>query len=140
MTTDELRELLAKVTPGPWRDMEGAIQSQSTWWDEHGVEHRDWSFPRILAQVTDDWDQFANARLIALAPSLAAEVLRLREAISGLETENAALLHDLKRQMTIANVECNEAARLREMVEANFTQASYDYAKTLTQADERESE
>lgn len=61
--------------------------------------------------------QFAHSRLGYRAPSLAAEVLSLRETIVGLEAENAALLHDLKRQMTIANVECNEAARLREMVE-----------------------
>jgi hypothetical protein len=42
---------------------------------------------------------------------------RLLALIEPVMEENRALKHDLERQMTIANIECNEAERLREALE-----------------------
>jgi hypothetical protein len=57
-------------TEGPWRNRDGEIQSQSKWSDDSGNVHVDFRFARILAEVVDDWDQEANANLIAAAPRL----------------------------------------------------------------------
>lgn len=76
--TDELKAVLASATDGPWRHRDGMIQSQTKTWNV-GVAKVGWDFPIILAEISDDWDQHANARLIALAPTLATELLATRE-------------------------------------------------------------
>ena len=62
-------EALTGFTAGPWRDEDGVIQSQTTVW-QNGVKQVGWDYATIRAEVTDDWDQAANARLIAAAPEL----------------------------------------------------------------------
>lgn len=89
-TTDQLKDLLAKVTPGEWH-----VDSRETRVDNFGnIQHDP---PRIVWPQNEssgsickchlrgggDPDQaLSNATLIALAPTLAAEVMRLREALN----------------------------------------------------------
>lgn len=47
---------------------------------------------------------------------IATTLQSLSERIALLEGENADLVHDLERQMTIANIECNEAEELRRIL------------------------
>lgn len=76
LTDDEIRALLDGATPGPW-----------AWDDRRGWAYLSgggWiQFARVAVEVDDkpNAEGQANARLIAAAPSLAAEVLRLREAL-----------------------------------------------------------
>ena len=72
-------EALTGFTAGPWRDEDGVIQSQTTVW-QNGVKQVGWDYATILAEVTDDWDQAANARLIAAAPDMHATILALCDA------------------------------------------------------------
>ena len=69
-------EALTGFTAGPWRDEDGVIQSQTTVW-QNGVKQVGWDYATIRAEVTDDWDQAANARLIAAAPDMHATILAL---------------------------------------------------------------
>jgi hypothetical protein len=71
MTNEQIREMLEAATPGPWRDgQEGNIR---VYGPDGMAEHSG-----LIANV---FKGRANARLIAAAPDLAAEVLRLREAL-----------------------------------------------------------
>lgn len=74
----ELRELLEQATPGPWDADELFIGSENY----HVADAVDWrGFTRASETVSYDSVEFVtNARLIAAAPALAEEVLRLREA------------------------------------------------------------
>ncbi len=89
-TTDELKSLLAEATNGPWKwgnlyDFEG----------QPDIKHMfQWCLTGVLIAEGkdgtpggDDHDK-ANARLIAMAPDLAARVIEL-------EAENARLRDDL---------------------------------------------
>ena len=73
-------EALTGFTVGPWRDEDGVIQSQTTVW-QNGVKQVGWDYATIRAEVTDDWDQAANARLIAAAPDMHATILALCDAL-----------------------------------------------------------
>lgn len=85
MTTAELKTLLAGATSGPW-----AMESVRT---SCGTCHKVGTFPSANNKTTyaciyDDYppgvgrpENIANARLIAAAPDIAAEVIRLREAL-----------------------------------------------------------
>ena len=73
-------EALTGFTAGPWRDEDGVIQSQTTVW-QNGVKQVGWDYASIRAEVTDDWDQAANARLIAAAPDMHATILALCDAL-----------------------------------------------------------
>lgn len=75
-TTEQLKDLLAKVTPGEWEEItpEGGI------WPP-----RVFSGSAIVSMVDNSdmthGEKVANATLIALAPTLAAEVVRLRSVL-----------------------------------------------------------
>lgn len=74
MTTDELKALLAETTPGPWN---WRLEDGPKWFLSPGVL-------KVEGGMTDgtpmgDAIDRANASLIALAPTLAAEVIALRE-------------------------------------------------------------
>ena len=73
-------EALTGFTAGPWRDEDGVIQSQTVVW-QNGVKQVGWDYAAIRAEVTDDWDQAANARLIAAAPDMHATILALCDAL-----------------------------------------------------------
>ena len=79
-------EALTGFTAGPWRDEDGVIQSQTTVW-QNGVKQVGWDYATIRAEVTDDWDQAANARLIAAAPDMHATILALCDTVDDLRAE-----------------------------------------------------
>jgi hypothetical protein len=80
LSNDELRALVEAATPGPWHNVDGDIYD-NTPADNIGIplmrteraNYRSWG------RALTDEERQANAALIALAPSLAAEVLALRE-------------------------------------------------------------
>jgi hypothetical protein len=80
MTDDELRKLLAEATPGPW-DVELDVKP-----NKHGcvgINGEGWgdlAYAVVRMEFDDEncVEGIANARLIAAAPTLAAEVLALR--------------------------------------------------------------
>ena len=79
-------EALTGFTAGPWRDEDGVIQSQTTVW-QNGVKQAGWDYAAIRAEVTDDWDQAANARLIAAAPDMRTTILALCDALDAANAE-----------------------------------------------------
>ena len=70
-TSSELREMLEEATPGPWRAVEASICERC-------------AHVRASATLVCSADM-ADASLIALAPQLAEEVIRLREEIAGIK-------------------------------------------------------
>ena len=85
-TDDELRALLAAATPGPWEwwtsNSFRRLSSNATRKDGdvmYGVAQRDGNGDVVLPN--GGWDG-PDAKLIAAAPDLAAEVLRLREQVA----------------------------------------------------------
>lgn len=82
LTTDQLKDLLAKVTPGDWM----ADSLKSTGLPSAYINATD-GYPVARAVgVVSEFETEANAALIAIAPTLAAEVVRLREALTRLGT------------------------------------------------------
>lgn len=74
-TTEQLKDLLAKVTPGEW---------VAEWPELEGPRYIASSLTTSCTETAIamlGWRQDADATLIALAPTLAAEVVRLREAL-----------------------------------------------------------
>ena len=82
-TTDQLKDLMSKVTPGPWVSSTHGTQvlTGDSWNTICELRARKdftrarWEDGRAAS------DDTANATLIALAPTLAAEVVRLRGII-----------------------------------------------------------
>lgn len=95
MTDDKIRALLDGATPGPWRSSEtwrppigfGDHETNAdgnVFWGysvSGSSKHGGHILPTLAAVHNFPDNIHANARLIASAPSLAAEVLRLREAL-----------------------------------------------------------
>ena len=100
-------EALTGFTVGPWRDEDGVIQSQTTVW-QNGVKQVGWDYATIRAEVTDDWDQAANARLIAAAPDMHATILALCDAVDTLRSDN----DQLREALTKINVGDGWAAQI----------------------------
>lgn len=86
--TDKLRWIVTEATPGPWTSSyRGTRRDFANGRDFFRITSADEaSDPDATAIVHVQWrnDRAANARLIALAPDLAAEVLQLREALQAL--------------------------------------------------------
>lgn len=139
METQELEELRAKASEGPWHG------NRKNWPDGSSSMHINSMAWSDLAQVwlrgidanKDDPEGIANATLIAAAPDLAAEVLRLRAEVAQLVAANQALVVD--------------AARMREAVDPDFILDAMDsvhdmdvtladYAKAVSRAIRRELE
>lgn len=94
-TTAELEALLAARTPGEWR---------VEWFDDN-----DWEIKSSDGEVAFVGGE-ENARLMALAPALAAEVLRLREENAFLVAENGDYENHIAAR-------CEDIERLREAIE-----------------------
>jgi len=78
MTSEQIREMLEAATPGPWSTRPDPCH-YDTMSDVVSIG------PNLYAAVGGkaQWqEQEANARLIAAAPDLAAEVLRLRDELA----------------------------------------------------------
>lgn len=67
LTTDQLKDLLAKVTPGEWSVL-------------GGPDHRD-SWVEPIQRGYEAAMDYPDAAMCALGPTLAAEVVRLREVL-----------------------------------------------------------
>lgn len=90
MDNDTIRKLLDEATPGPWSLYETRRRmithvSAGTWTDFASV------CTRLVGDDEPDAEGVANARLIAAAPYLAAEVLRLRERLLAKDDETIRL-------------------------------------------------
>lgn len=85
------------------------------------------SFDEMAARAQYEWDraEWAEAEARDMADRLESAEARVRE----LEAEVDALRHDLERQMTIANVECNRAERA--LAEAYEREANVEGGLTL---------
>lgn len=70
LTTEELREMLEKATPGPWVvDADNDVVADGSGWMVADL---------LVLDGRPSQQDINNARLIAAAPALAAEVLALR--------------------------------------------------------------
>jgi len=87
-----------KHTPGPWGyDTETSmVQAPSDWTDEGGKRHHDFRYPRVIANVADDWDARSHGALIAAAPELLAALKTLLPVLDKApETDNVfGILHN----------------------------------------------
>lgn len=124
----ELEELLAKATPGPW-SVEDPMGFELSIVETDKPTH-EWRFIAGCALPDGDDDQaftgreiHANAKLIALAPTLAAENIRLTQEIERLRealVESDRFIRDLlpsdpSRAVRFnARIEANRAALTKE--------------------------
>ncbi|MGN6019785.1 hypothetical protein [Corynebacterium striatum] len=74
LSTTNLKRLLAEVTPGPWKHDNEVGEILGAYYEKNGIGY----IPTV--GYADDY----NADLIALAPELLAEVIRMREALRDL--------------------------------------------------------
>lgn len=86
--TDELENLLAAATKGPWQAASGHVQNGGKlyWQIEDGMD--------AIMQNQFCWtqgDAEANARLIALTPTLAADLIRIRAEVATLRASEARM-------------------------------------------------
>ncbi len=109
-TTEELKDLLGKVTQGEWRlgvDSEVYAEGECDTWITVGPKSYDAVAIVVNEHIKGDAEVVLNARLIALAPTLAAEVVRLRDAI-----EDA--LACLQFEINPSNYDHDDACRLND--------------------------
>ena len=71
LSTTNLKRLLAEATPGPWKHDDEVGEILGAYYEKNGMGY----IPNV--GYADD----SNADLIALAPELAADWLRMREAL-----------------------------------------------------------
>lgn len=107
----DLRKLLDEATPAPWNiggrknpKSGGAVAMvNSPLW---------WNFARVVVRFddeeADDAGGLANARLIVMAPDLAAALLKAEEALAGL-----AVKYKAANPMRTADYHGNDCACLR---------------------------
>lgn len=79
-TTEELKELLGKVTQGEWYAHEVSASGLPT---ASIMAYDGYTVAKALG-VIDPEETQSNATIIAIAPTLAAEVVRLRGVLSAL--------------------------------------------------------
>ncbi len=84
MTAKELEKLLAEVTPGEWvDDFDDGYLGQTT--DDYGFENPQQHIVRVDEIILAECDNIANARLIAMAPTLARRVIAAEKLVKALE-------------------------------------------------------
>lgn len=89
ISDDDLRRLLDEATPGPWRLGADLTTINTAYGGNADFVKGGWA--KAIAKTTlPKWmppkQAWPNGQLIALAPALAAEVLRLREALKDIAT------------------------------------------------------
>ena len=108
----ETLALIDGTTPGPWHQANGSeIHDRSVKFGAQGERLGD--TPMLIAEAYAPRDE-ANARLIAAAPTLAADTLRLLDEIERLTAENARCRAAV---MPFDNALCDLSAML---IEAGF--------------------
>lgn len=80
LSTDRLRELQAAITPGPWTWTSGSDDIWDRWLDAKSNVVLQWDLDLGFCFGEGEWSG-PDASLIAAAPDLLAEVLRLRTAL-----------------------------------------------------------
>lgn len=95
LSTANLKRLLAEATPGPWKHDDEAGEILGAYYEKNGIGY----IPTV--GYADD----CNADLIALAPELAKEVLRMREHVKDLimAMETKAANNEWQDPATIAS-------------------------------------
>lgn len=107
MDSDAIRKLRDEATPGPWR-----VQRRYSFISHHDSNQVVWDVPKstALSLVADTGgltlSNTNDARLIAAAPDLAAEVLRLRAEVED-------LISDIARGKAIESELATDNERLR---------------------------
>ncbi|MHB2252911.1 hypothetical protein [Corynebacterium aurimucosum] len=97
LSTTNLNRLLAETSPGPWRAEVGAAGVPEGW-DEHWLAlHMGHNSMYDVGREPPAEEEYANFTLAALAPSLADEVLRMREALRDLSEVWEAVSIDPER-------------------------------------------
>ena len=91
ISDDDLRRMVKAATPGPWSTMGSCVVASGSCDTYSGNVLGTIAYASSLHETDGEgrnwWtggEPEANARLIALAPALAAEVLQLREALTDL--------------------------------------------------------
>lgn len=86
-TTEQLKDLLARAPDGPWSAnyASGEINGGASG-AYPVIDMNTETYDRATACVTLDDSEVSTLGLIALAPTLAAEVVRLREALEKVQT------------------------------------------------------
>lgn len=77
MKTDELEKLLAEATPGPWNARSPSIPDYYGSIIGRGAVETGWPVVGDVCLRTESGSSEANAHLIAMAPDLAADKIRL---------------------------------------------------------------
>lgn len=79
LTTDHLKNLLSQATPGPWETIEAYPDGTPRSDTSRQIRSADGEYLGIMYEL--------DVRLAALAPQLAQEVIRLRDALGYLVEE-----------------------------------------------------
>ncbi|OFT60194.1 hypothetical protein [Corynebacterium sp. HMSC05D08] len=88
LTTSNLKRLLAEVTPGPWKHDNEVGEILGAYYEKNGIGY----IPTV--GYADDY----NADLIALAPELADEILRMRKELIDWADDEAQAHNALVKQ------------------------------------------
>lgn len=105
MTDEELRAMLDAATPGPWEATRKVHKSGTVSVRFSGENWADFARVWVRSSGCESANQEgeANARLIAAAPDLAAEVLRLRAELAALKEPPHARLIPHRDQTSLGD-------------------------------------
>jgi len=86
MTAQELEKLLMETTPGPWFALRNAAFWEVNPFRNHGDDHIPYTVADCCASDPEDTTglQEKNARLIAMAPTLARRVIAAEKLVDAL--------------------------------------------------------
>ena len=117
--TDTLAGLLAEATPGPWVTCETYVSDKHFWFDADGARHGE--TPNFAFDCAPE----ANARLIALTPTIAAEVIALRAEVATLRASEARM----REALAIAETTIADLKRANASYQAALLKCGIDGSK-----------
>ncbi len=127
MTDDELSKLLAEATPGPWEIVVTPKQHQTdVYWYEIVADGFNPYVDNIQCALAEAFNCNADARLIAAAPALAAEVLALRADVALWKLAKEAVERDVDREYKRAEAAEAALSEARAEVDAMIAKAVDD--------------
>jgi len=133
MDMDNLKDLMARATPGPWSAKSSAMGDNDIGilGDGGCLAECFSSIRKQFEHATDE--QAANAALIAMAPDLAAEVLRLNEQSADLWTANLRLISERDKAVAANHFSppALSAIRMVEAIRLDAVTAQRDEAVAL---------